>query len=248
MRVKSGKGISAAILLAVLALGGCYDQNDHSPTAPETVNALTLTAAASTLPADGFSRIELVARIDPDADADHRSVVFTTTAGTLVGSTAADKRSLTVPADTSGAARAFLQSSNLVETAIVQASVANAASVVKSLEISFQAVSSTELLRIGVSTTSAPADGATVIQVYADLAANTPANQRSVTFTSSAGTLISNTATANDSNRATVDLEARRTPPRRGSPPPPTAPARRPPSTSSAPCRTPSWCRRTKPS
>lgn len=203
------------LLTCCLALSGlaCYDKSEYSPTAPETVNALTLSASASTLPADGFSRLELIARIDPNADASRRSVVFTTTAGSLVGSSAGDQRSLTVTADSNGEARAFLQSSTVVQTAIVQASVANVASVVKTLEIQFQTVPGSELLRIGTSATSAPADGATVVQVYADIAAGTPTSQRTISFTTSAGTFVATgnttaSAVADGSNRATVDLKS----------------------------------------
>ena len=93
--------------LAVLTVaGGCHDPDDFLPTAPETVDSLVLSVSASSMPADGFSRIEIFAQIDPLADDGKRTVVFTTTAGIFVGETEdnSNNRTKKVAADTTGLA------------------------------------------------------------------------------------------------------------------------------------------------
>jgi hypothetical protein len=197
-------------LLVLAATLACYDKDESLPTAPEVTGALTLSASAASAPADGFTRIELNAQIDPRADADKRTINFSTTAGTFASNSAT---TLVVTADSNGRAQAFLQASTVAQTAIVEASVANAASVVRRLEIQFTSIAPSDLIRAAVSSSSAPADGATVLQVYADVAPGLPANQRTVTFTTSFGTFVATsgataTAVADGSNRATVDLRA----------------------------------------
>jgi hypothetical protein len=54
----------------------------------------------------------------------------------------------------------------------------------------------------------APADGATVIQVTATVPSELPQGDRTVMFTTTAGTLLQTSATADASNRAIVDLKA----------------------------------------
>lgn len=202
------------ILLVVLlaaALGACYD----SPTEPDT-KALQLTPATAEIPADGFSRVTLTAEIDPRAAADRRTVVFATTAGTFVGATEEGGKKLSVSADSAGRAQVELQSDRTVQTAVVTASVSAGTDVLalQRAEIRFVAVDPGTLVRISTSTTSAPADGATPVRVFADLPAGLPANQRTVTFTTTLGSFAdagsttprTTTATADASNRATVDL------------------------------------------
>src|SRR5260370_40298927 len=75
-----------AFLLA-LGLAACYNRKDYTLTEPHLAAILTLqtVGGVTTLPADGVSRLTLVARIPADADPDKRDVVFSTSAGTLIG-------------------------------------------------------------------------------------------------------------------------------------------------------------------
>jgi hypothetical protein len=195
----------ALLLVALIACLACSDSNDRGPTAPEVLSALTLTVSASTAPADGFTRVELIARIDPNADANKRTILFSSTAGTLVG---ANGGTLQVTADQNGQAQAFLQAPNTPQAVFVDASVVNASSVLRRVEIQFVTVDPNSQIKIGTSSSSLPADGATTIQVFADLAAGLPSGQRTVIFTASGGMLVQTSATADGSNRATVDLRA----------------------------------------
>lgn len=198
-------------VLVLAALAACYD----SPTEPET-RGLQLTPATAEIPADGISRVTLTAEIDPAAAADRRTVVFTTTAGTLVGATEEDGRKLGVPADSTGRARVELQSERSVRTAVVTASVSAGTEVlaVQRAEIRFVAADPGTLVRISTSEASAPADGATAVRVFADIAAGLPEGQRTVTFTTTLGSFAqaattapkTATVTADASQRATVDL------------------------------------------
>jgi hypothetical protein len=206
--MRSARAFLAVLLLAALA--GC-----NSPTEPDAAGSLSLTPAANEIPADGFSRVSLTAEIDPRAAADRRTVVFTTTAGTLVGATEENGRKLSLAVDSAGRAQVELQSERTVRTAVVTASVSagDQTLAVQRAEVRFVAVDAGALVRISTSTASAPADGATPVRVFADIAAGLPSGQRTVTFTTSLGGFgtpaaqtPSTTATADLSNRATADL------------------------------------------
>src|SRR5688500_16324318 len=100
------------ILLLVLLMG-CFREN----TVVDPLS-ITVTASAPSVPADGFSTVEITAQIDPTTRAADRSITFTTTAGTFVGA-AAPGTTLVVTADIDGVARATLRSSTTIETANV---------------------------------------------------------------------------------------------------------------------------------
>jgi hypothetical protein len=106
-----------------------------------------------------------------------------------------------------------LKSEQVIETVTVDASVSVSGQVVvdKRLDVSFVAPGPSYLLRISTSAPSGVADGATPVHVFADIASGLPANQRTVTFTTTLGSFADSggkttLATADASNRATVDL------------------------------------------
>jgi hypothetical protein len=210
------RAITSCLLALAAGLAACnrYNPNDFSPTAPGTANALVLSASATSIPADGFSVATITAQIDPASAPDRRTIVFTTTAGSFVGATDNSGRKATLTADTSGRAAVQLKSETVIETATVDASVSVANQVVvdKRIAVSFVAPGPAELLRISTSGSTAPADGATPIHVFADIAPGLPAAQRTVTFTTTLGSFAdtagakTTTATADSSNRATADL------------------------------------------
>lgn len=179
-------GSLLATLLSAALLAGCYHKSDYSPSAPAAAGALSLTTAdgSFSLPADGVSRLTLVAKIPADADADKRTVTFTTSTGTLVGAPGSGL-TLDVPADSQGRAVVDLQSSTRVETAIVTASVKGAANVAAQLQIAFTAPNPNDLLRFVNAPQTAPADGATVSLFTVAVAPSVTTG--TVTFSSSTG-------------------------------------------------------------
>ena len=89
------------LLLGFLLLiaGGCYKESNYSPTDPQVTGALTLAPVDGTLsiPADGVSRVTLVATIAAGADSDKRVITFTTSSGSFVGATASNGTTVDAP-------------------------------------------------------------------------------------------------------------------------------------------------------
>jgi hypothetical protein len=171
-----------ALALALLAAGlltasRCYDKNAYEPTAPGTVDALTLTTAdgSTSLPADGVSRLVLVARLSPDSAPDRRTVVFSASAGTLIGGAAGTGGARTVDADATGTAVIQLQSAQQVETAEVTASVEQVPGLTKRLLIDFIVADPNDVVRFVAAPAHAPADGATLSTFRVQVSAALPA-------------------------------------------------------------------------
>ena len=196
---------------ALLSASRCYEPSSYEPTSPEVIGSLTLKSAdgRTSLPADGVSRLGLVALISPGSDPSRRTITFTTSRGTFVGGTGDGTATSNVVADTSGTARIALQSSQRVESAVVTAAVAGVAGLTHSLEISFTTVDADALLRFVSAPSSAPADGAT-LSTFAVQVAPALTNQP-VSFTATAGRFQPEGAAtverrADGSGRASVDL------------------------------------------
>lgn len=169
--------------------------------------AIQLTVSRDSLPADGFSRAELAAKISPDTPSDRRTVVFTASKGTLVNGSGTPS-TVRVVAGRDNIAEATLVSSKSLETSIVEASLDGVIGAVDRVTVRFEAPTPADVIQLSTSVPEAPADGQTVIQVTARIAPELPQGDRTVTFTSTAGTLLQTSATADASNRATVDLRA----------------------------------------
>jgi hypothetical protein len=196
-------------LLVLTVLGACdHDSDDYLPTAPRVSEALVLIVSATSLPADGVSRIDLEARISANADPAKRRITFTTSAGSLVGAAATDPKKLFVTASESGVARAQLVSAKEIGTALVGAAIDGVPSLApRQIEIKFVPVEISAIIRLSVSRSTAPADGKERIQVFADV--NRPAV--TVSFTTNRGKFVSTnmatgSAVANAEGRATIDL------------------------------------------
>lgn len=179
-------------------------------------DGLVLTAATSALPADGFSLADLSARVALGGDPAARKVVFITSIGTLVGagSVAEDGRQLTVNVTSDGLARAQLKSEKTVGTAFVRAEVEGLPQISDALTVDFRPVDPEEILRLSAARATADADGASRIQIYADVSPSLPSGQRTVTFKSELGTFAGTASlqttmdTADAGNRATATLVA----------------------------------------
>ncbi|HEV8241590.1 MAG TPA: hypothetical protein VGS57_19665 [Thermoanaerobaculia bacterium] len=203
----------SVVALAATALfaGRCYNKKDYSPTAPATADALTLTTAnqQTSLPADGVSRLRIIARISPDADADKRTVLFSTTAGTLVG-TANASGQIAVAADVTGTATVELKSAQQVGIAVVTAQVQNVSGLSRQINISFTSADAGSVIQFVTAPASAPADGATISSFTVQLSPSLPLGTQ-VQFQATAGLFqpenaASVTRTADGSYRVSADL------------------------------------------
>ncbi|HJW92616.1 MAG TPA: hypothetical protein VJ901_03275 [Thermoanaerobaculia bacterium] len=198
------------VLLTVALMLACHGSRERTVLGPDEV--LLFTASAASIPASGFSSIQLTAKIDPLSAPTNRMITFRTTDGTLVGvgTSAENGKKLDVLADATGIATAQLQSSTSPGHVIVTAAVGT--TVVRTISVDFTPPSAADIVRISVSNTAPPADGATILQVYADVAPALTGDQRNVTFTTIYGTFIGGTnhsvvVRADNRNRATADLQ-----------------------------------------
>lgn len=204
-------GLALAFLLA-----GCYDKSDFSPTAPLANSVITLTSPSgvTSLPADGFSRLHLEAKLSGDPAFANRTVVFSTTSGTLDGGTAGTNCNgcVNVVADGSGIARIDLISAQQVGTATVTATPVAAPGILATLTINFVAASPDDTLRFVAAPDHAPADGATLSTFTVAISPSLPAASRQVTFAATAGTIVPpNPVNADAGGQASVDLQSPRT-------------------------------------
>lgn len=193
MKIRSALVVSAA-LWALCA--GCYKKSDYSPTAPLANQVITLSSSTgvTTLPADGFSRLHLEARLPGDPAFANRTVVFNTTSGTLSGGTVGTNCNNTcqnVAADGNGIARIDLISAQQVGTAVVTVTPtgAGAAGITAALSISFVAATPDDTLHFVAAPTHVQADGATLSTYTVAISPSLPPTARTVTFqTTAAGT------------------------------------------------------------
>ncbi|HEY0511916.1 MAG TPA: invasin domain 3-containing protein [Thermoanaerobaculia bacterium] len=209
-----------AFIVVLIALGGCYRKSDYSPTAPlvNQVIVLSSPSGVTTLTADGFSRLRLQARLPGDPAFAHRTVVFSTTAGTLDGGVAGTGCTgcRNVAADGNGIAQIDLISSQQVGTAVVTASPVDAPGILASLTIGFVAGSPDDTLRFVAAPGQAPADGATLTTFTVALSPSLPPGSRQVTFQTTAGgfapgNVPSIQVNADAGGHASADLQSPRT-------------------------------------
>ncbi|HKH48341.1 MAG TPA: hypothetical protein VKM72_27080 [Thermoanaerobaculia bacterium] len=212
------RALLSPLLALLVATAACYDKDDYvmTPGAVETQLVLLSKSGANKLPADGFSRLGLIARISPRADADRRTVVFSTSAGTLVGGTA-EGTTREVAADASGEAFIELQSSQRIETAVVSASVKGVSGLSTNLAVAFEPLDPNNILNfIGGPAGPLPADGATLTPFSVMVGGSVPPDatgQRQVQFTTTVGKLgadglMTLSVPVDAGNVATVDLES----------------------------------------
>lgn len=212
-RSRRHPAVAPALLVAILTLciTGCYEPDDHSPTAPAVRNALVLFVSADSIPADGVSSLVVTAKIDPAATTANRTLVFTTNDGSFVEATGADAKTLERVVDAQGEASATLRSSRNVRPVEITVTVKEVSTVVARTTVSFTEAPAAETLSFVESPASAPADGATRSPVTVAIAASLPSTSREVSFTTSLGTFAqsgnsSHAATAGSDHRARADL------------------------------------------
>lgn len=197
--------LAGGAVAAAVALGACHHPEDFSPTA--VADTLVIKPAKSSITADNSSTTDIVATLSSDAAPGRRSVEFTTSTGTFVGSTDPMLKKMTVEAE-KGEARVTLKSSNKVEIASIEAKIMNGASVLAAAhtEVQFVAAGLTTI-QLTASPTSIPADGFSRTTLVATITSDTPSDRRTVTFTASKGTLVNGTVM---NMRSTISVVAGR--------------------------------------
>src|SRR5690242_19224909 len=129
MRLRMTQRMSRASFGVILSIvmASCHDPSHYQPLSATNNNGLNpdavlkVTPAATTIPADGLSRVLITARVDPASTV--RRVAFATTLGTLIagGQSVASTASLTLDVDANGEASVELKSATEVATARVTA-------------------------------------------------------------------------------------------------------------------------------
>ncbi len=176
------------ILAAVAGLPACHETGDYTPSEARVNRFLTLESAnnQTAIPADGVSRLLLVATIAADAEPGRRTIAFSASAGTLIGGQAGADGARQVAADSTGRAFIELQSANQVGDSIVQAQVVGVPELVRRLVIAFVAADPESVIRFLAAPARAPADGATLSTFTVQLSPALPLDTQ-VEFTTTAG-------------------------------------------------------------
>lgn len=191
-------------LALLLAAGGCSDLD--SPAEQDAVLQLTISPRA--LPADGFTSAQVVAEIDPRSQERYRDITFSTTLGSFPAGTSSGARTIVAAADSDGRAVVVLRSAAQPGTATVTAEVRDGdkVKVARSVDVPFEAVAVSSVVVLELAAASVPADGATVTNATARVAAALPSEQRTVTFSTTAGTLGAAGVTSVQVRAGTDDL------------------------------------------
>lgn len=178
-------------------------------TTPSADDEIQFVVSPASIPADGFSRAQLTATAKIPSDPTKRTVTFKTSTGTLFAATTGSggtAGSLDVTTDAAGVATAQLQSTTVLDTAFVSATVNG---VTRTGTVTFTSPNASDIIKLSASTTNSPADGATLVTLTATIASGL--RSREVTFTVNDGKFDNGTtsmpATADSSNHASVDLK-----------------------------------------
>ena len=162
-----------------------------------------VSTSRSTLPADGFSRAVIKAKLDRPGVVQQRTFTFETSAGILIASGHANARTLTVTADAAGEAQVELQSEKTIGTAQVRVI---ALGMTHEIAIQFAPVDPSQIITVTTERSSAPADGVTPLVISAVVAPGLPGQRRTVTFSTTLGQLIPAAVEADGSNVARTSL------------------------------------------
>ncbi|HEX4953687.1 MAG TPA: hypothetical protein VF017_09880 [Thermoanaerobaculia bacterium] len=209
----------AAFLAAGLAcaLAGCYDKDDYAPTEANVNQIVVLesVSGATSLPADGFSRLPVQARLLGDPAFARRTVIFSVDNGTLDGGQAPSDcpACREVVADSTGRARVDVIAGTRVGTAIVSARLKEATGIRVDLALQLVAPAAGDVVRFVAAPATVPADGATLTTFTVEVAGSVPQAQRTVRFAATAGSFSSGGTTPIDvpvdaGNRASADFKS----------------------------------------
>ena len=203
--VRLNRYLPATILPFFLLWVGCHNPDDYvlnSDESPQIGRFLTLSAVENTtLPANGFSAVELVAQVR-DVSEGPQSILFTTTAGSLrvgtrvgmivqIDSVNSIVRvdSVIVQTNASGEARIELISEPRQATARVRASIVDTEpAVAQEIRIHFKGVMDEDLLAFVDPPDSAFAHGLALVPFTVRIASGLEGGERQVPFEKTGGT------------------------------------------------------------
>lgn len=176
-----------AVLLALAALVGCFNESDFDLDSEQVATILFVAtdSGRASIPADGYTTIALVATIDANGSA--AQIKFTTSEGTFQGAESSSPTTVTVAANSDGIARSVLISSRRVSDVVVRVeSVANS-QINRELELAFTEPVISNIIRFVGDNIVAVADGATLTTISVQVDPDIPAELRSVRFTTNRG-------------------------------------------------------------
>lgn len=213
------------VLLACSALvwPGCsrqHSENAFLPSSPDFSNALMVTVAASSIPADGFSRVEITAQITGDADLDKRQVKYTTDNGDFPRESAAGTKTTTVNVDSKGEATVELRSGKSPALATITVQVLDKGTsaaidgLITRVTVEFIDPEAGAIIQLSSSPERGEADASSVVFVHADVGEGIPGPTRPVVFVTTLGTFVGGMAgTAPNTHTVTInaDLDRRAT-------------------------------------
>ena len=207
--------ISLLLATASALAGSCADVGTLAT--PDDV--MMLAAELAAIPAYGFSTTTITARISPQAEERFRDVVFTTTMGSFPAGDPDDESTIVATVDTSGTVSVTLQASPQTGTASVTAEIRDgrAVKVARAINVEFEPLAASDVISIQAMSSTAPADGMSVTDIVARIASGVPIVQRSVVFTTTAGSFgpvspTQRTQAAGSDNLARVGLISPREP------------------------------------
>ncbi len=205
-------------LLLVLAQTACHDADKYVLTSNEdSVDRLfTLTVQGdTTLPADGFSSVSILATVADVSEREH-SVLFSTTAGDLrVGSSVVGDTAVVV-ASPDGEAPVELLSARVVATARVTAQILDVAPPLRQeVSIRFAPVNTGDVIAFLGAPDSVLADGKELVTLQVRISPDLQGDDRTVVFETTLGVFLLSTGTgstriveADDNDIATARLQS----------------------------------------
>jgi hypothetical protein len=184
--------VRVAVLIACAALASTCSKYD-SGFEPSAALVVSVAPNVPSIPADGFTRVTITAQIDINSNATHRTVIFSTSKGTLFGQKAVEDGAFEVAAGSDGKAVIELRSSKDAGVAIVQAKVGGYSA---TTSVTFTGVNSDTIVQISSSLTAVPGDGASSALISAQVQEGWLDATRQITVTTTLGTLDGPTATS----------------------------------------------------
>ncbi len=209
------------LVCGIIAWAGCsrkHSGNAFLPSSPDFFGALVLSVSASSIPADGFSRVEITAQITGEADLDKRQVRFSTDNGDFPGVNGASLGQVrVVSVNSNGAALVELRSGTSPALATITAQVLKTNNdgttevidgLITRTTVEFTPPDATAIIQLSTSEARGEADGSSVIFVHADVGEGIPLANRPVTFVTTLGTFVGGSAgTAPGTHTVTINAD-----------------------------------------
>ena len=175
--------IGPLALFVIVNAVACHDP-DRYVVGPGNVDGiLSLSAAETSITADGFSRTTVTATVDPRTSTTNRTVTFKTSLGTLYAP-AKSGTEIDVAITSDGTAIVQLESVKTTGTARVDAKIGT---VSRAIEVKFAGGTAADIISVEASSPTVPADGSSFTRVIANVSPNLPDARRTVAFTTNIG-------------------------------------------------------------